>query len=265
MKKYTVLGLIVVGLLYTYTTFGQNTEENSSKKQGKTSMQTLLPRPHSWFKNLNYLGVSVGSEFQYGTFGGHFTPMVGATTMLHVNKKWGVGLSAYSTIDEHFAPTFLSSSKSYALNSMYGGLNLDYTLNPDSKFHLSFPLLIGAGMARVDSANGFDGQFHDSFRGHGDENDQHGPEGNRLDGTTFFVVQPGVRVEANILRFMKLFAGVSYRIVPTVQNESRITTASYPMPSAGQLGGLNLSAGLKVGIFDYNIHRSQHSRRHRME
>jgi|AntAceMinimDraft_11_1070367.scaffolds.fasta_scaffold54470_2 hypothetical protein len=257
MKKCLVFSCIVAGLLGTFTTFGQGRKKGPGEKQDRSSIQTVLPKPHSWFKNLNYLGVSVGSEFQHGTIGGHFTPMVGMTGMLHMNKKWGVGLGGYSTVAEQFTPTFLSSTKAYSLNSRYGGLNLEYTLNSDSKFHISFPLLIGAGMARVDSANGFDGQF----REHRDKNDQHGHEGDRMDGTTFFVVQPGVRVEANILRFMKLFAGVSYRIVPAVQNEN-LTTASYPTPTAGQLGGINLSAGLKIGIFDYNIHRS---RRHHGE
>jgi len=37
--------------------------------------------------------------------------------------------------------------------------------------------------------------------------------------------------------------------------------AAYPTPSASQLGGLNLSAGLRIGLFDYSLRHRQKAKR----
>lgn len=260
MKTNYVLATTVAGLLFSSFSFGQTTPpqtlpadgQSSAEVQKEDKMKTLFSRVKRPSAKINYLGLSVSPQFQYGTLAGQFTPMRGMTGMLHINKKWGIGLGGYSTIGNQFTPTALNANKALSLRSMYGGLKFEYTPKPNSALHVSFPLLIGAGMAQVDSAGSRGSQF-----GWGGNN-RHNRDFNRLGagGTAYMVIQPGVNLEANVFRFVKIFAGVSYRIVPATHQNDRVVT-TLPSPSAGQLGGFNLNTGLKIGVFDYKLHRSK--------
>jgi hypothetical protein len=260
MKTNYVLATTFAGLLFTSFSFGQTAPQQtlpdhvqpSAEVKNEDKMKTLFARVKRPSAKINYLGLSVSPQFQYGTLAGQFTPMSGMTGMLHINKKWGIGLGGYSTIDNRFTPTALNTNKALSLRSMYGGLNFEYTPKPNAALHVSFPLLIGAGMAQVDSVGNRSNQFGRR------DNNRRDRDFNRLGagGTAYMVIQPGVNLEANVFRFVKIFAGVSYRIVPATHQNDRIVS-TLPSPSAGQLGGFNLNAGLKVGVFDYNLHRAK--------
>lgn len=254
-----LLAVFTVGLLTVSFSYGQSTPATQSETPGTSQnekMKTLFSGAKKPLKKINYLGISAGAEMVYGTLAGAFTPMAGVSGMLHVNKKWGVGLAGYSTIGEQFAPKLLSSTQALNLSSMYGGLKLEYTLKPNSVVHLSFPLLIGGVMSKVDSVgsrNKLDGEFdRGNKEGRGKENGRN----DYGEDASFLVIQPGINIEVNVFRFAKVFAGASYRIVPTVMKENN-TASLLPTPTAGQLGGLNLSAGLKIGFFDYQLHQAK--------
>lgn len=255
-----LLAVFTVGLLSVSLTYGQSNpgtqSETSVEAPRKEKMKTLFSGAKKPLKKINYLGISAGTEMVYGTLAGTFTPMAGVSGMVHVNKKWGIGLAGYSTIGEQFTPKSLSSTQALNLNSMYGGLKLEYTFKPNSVVHLSFPLLIGGGISKIDSAgsrNGRDGEFdRGNKEGRGNE-----PGRNAYGGdASFLVIQPGINVEVNVFRFAKVFAGASYRIVPTVMKDNN-TASLLPTPTANQLGGLNLSVGVKVGFFDYQLHQAK--------
>jgi hypothetical protein len=213
-------------------------------------IRTLFSGSKKSMKPIKYLGLSVGSEFQYGSLAGEFTPMAGVSGTLHINKKWGIGLAGYSTVN-NFTPTALNTNSLLNLNVMYGGLKLEYTPNPNAPIHVSFPLLIGGGSARVDSAN----NYRNYYGGYGGrDRDRNGSREINGRGTDFWVIQPGINIEANIIRFLKIYAGASYRLTPSVNTE---VTTVLPTPTANQLSGLNVSAGVKVGLFDYQLHRER--------
>ncbi len=256
--------LIVAGLFLTISSFGQTTAPSDTLKTSvevkkvdiskDERTRTLFSGMKSPMKPIKYLGLSVGSEFQYGSLAGQFTPMGGVSAMLHINKKFGIGMAGFSTVN-NFTPTALNANLLLNLNVMYGGLKLEYTPNPNAPIHVSFPLLIGGGMARVDSAN----NYRNNFGGFGGrDHDRFGGRGLNGRGTNFWVIQPGINVEANVIRFLKIYAGASYRITPSVNTE---TTTTLPTPTASQLSGLNLSAGVKLGLFDYQLHRERRNRK----
>ena len=261
MITKNTLQLITVGIFLTTSLFGQtvlpsDTLETSTKvntpKDEKT--RTLFSGMKNPMKPIKYLGLSVGSEFQYSSLAGQFTPMAGVSAMLHINKKLGIGLAGYRTVN-NFTPTVLNANSLLNLNVMYGGLKLEYTPNPNSAVHVSFPLLIGGGMARVDSASNYRNNFG-KFGGK-DYNKNGNRESNGRE-TDFWVIQPGINIEANVIRFLKIYAGASYRITPSVNTD--ITTA-LPNPTASQLSGLNLSAGVKLGLFDYQLHHEKRNKK----
>lgn len=262
MKNYLPLAALAAGLLCTSFSFGQTPIPSTPKKAGK-GMMTVLPAFEGKFGKLNYLGLSVGGEIQYSMLAGQFTPMAGVSGMVRFNKKFGIGAAAYSTLAENFAPTSLNASKALALNNVYGGLKLEFTPRPDAKVHVSFPLLVGMGMARVDSVNSHDGreQDHHMDAVTGLENDREGydnRDGNGnydSGGTDYFVIQPGVNLEVNLIRYVKFTLGASYRIVPTVSKGEANTVAAYQALTASQFSGLNVTAGLRIGMFDYPLGR----------
>ena len=264
-SKHTLL-LIIAGLLVSSFSFGQespkmladSTKSSIEVKKANTQKddrtRTLFSGMKNPMKPIKYLGLSVGSEFQYGSLAGEFTPMGGVSATLHINKKFGIGLAGYSTMN-NFTPTALNAKSLLNLNVMYGGLKLEYTPNPNAPIHVSFPLLIGGGSARVDSSN----NYRNNFGGYGGrDRDRNGSRETNGRGTNFFVIQPGINIEANVIRFLKIYAGASYRITPSVNTE---VITSLPTPTASQLSGLNLSAGVKLGVFDYQLHRERKAKK----
>ena len=107
------LSLTIAGLLISSFSFGQESPKMLADSTTKPSVEvkkvdlpkdertrTLFSGMKNPTKSLKYLGLSVGSEFQYGSLAGEFTPMGGASAMLHINKKFGIGLAGYSNIAE---------------------------------------------------------------------------------------------------------------------------------------------------------------------
>jgi hypothetical protein len=265
--KHTLL-LTIGGLLASSISIAQESPKmlaDSTKSAIETKkmdapqnekMRTLFSGSKKPMKSIKYLGFSIGSEFQYGSLTGEFTPMAGISGTLHINKKWGIGVAGYRTVN-NFTPTALNAKSLLNLNVMYGGLKLEYTPNPNAPIHVSFPLLIGGGMARVDSANSYRDGWGYGGRGRNDRRD-----GFYRDNTRFWVIQPGVNIEANIIRYLKIYAGASYRITPSVNTE---TATILPTPTAGQLSGLNLNVGIKVGLFDYKLHSEKRVKREKFK
>lgn len=265
MKNYLSLAALAAGLLCTSLSFGQTPTTSAPKKTAAGTglgMMTIFPAFEGNLGKTNYLGLSVGGEIQYSMLAGQFTPMAGVSGMVHFNKRFAIGAAAYSTIAENFTPTSLNTNKALAVNTMYGGLKLEFTPKPDAKVHVSFPLLIGMGMAQVDSVNSRDGREQDHYmdpvtgmeidrEGH----DNHDGNGNHDNGgSEYFLIQPGVNLEINLIRYVKFTLGASYRIVPTVSRDNAATTVSaYPALTASQLSGLNVTAGLRIGLFDYQL------------
>ncbi len=267
---------LATALFFTSVAFGQTTEPQAvpespkpvvevqtqpatqpQPKVDENKMQTLFSGVNkNGQKTVKYIGLSFGSNAQYSMLAGQFTPMAGASWLLHINKKWGIGAAAYGTANNSFAPTAINAAKLLSLRNGYGGLLLEYTPKPNAAVHVSFPLLIGGGMASVDSVS--NSGRRNGLGSRNDRNDRN--EMNRRNGNnvSFVVIQPGINIEANVLRYARVFVGASYRIVPSVMKEtatSTTTTALLPTPTASQLSGLNLTAGIRVGIFDYNLDR----------
>jgi hypothetical protein len=233
MTKKQVLMVLIVGLLWAPLAKAELqslASDSTQKTPTSDKMKTLFSSFKNPFKNkdgspkLQYLGLYVAPEFQYGQVAGQGTTLAGASGMVLLNKHWGLGVAGYATTQRSFAPT----SVGQRLGLWYGGAKIEYTVQPNRLVHLSFPLLVGRGNA--------DNRQNDGWFGRGSR------------GSSFGVVQPGVNLEVNVLRFVKIFAGASYRFAVGVRNRD----ASLNL-SNSQLSGLNTSIGLKMGLFDYAL------------
>ncbi len=243
MQSKKRMGMLFVLLCMVTSIYAQDINETKTLF-GKKEWKPL--------KKIKYLGLYVAPEVHYGGLAGGFTPMGGVSAMLQINKTWGIGGVAYSTF-EGYAPTLLSSTKAYNFDAAFGGLKLEYTVKPNSLIHVSFPLIIGAGMARIDSAgrkrSDWDLFGEKGMKGEG----MHGESGRRgdKDDNLFFMIQPGINLEMNVFKYAKVFLGASYRIAG---GKSK-TTSTNPLliPTSSQISGFSMNAGIKVGLFDYNI------------
>ena len=222
-----IILLAVVGLANSANVVGQDST--------KSSMRTFFGGKSAKFK-VNHLGLYFAPEFQYGQLDGSFTPMAGASVMLQVNKKWGIGMMGFGGEG--------SRSDTTKKGGSFGGLKLEYTPKPDARIHVSFPLMLGAGETG--------GGFRDGMgRNNGNRNNKNGKDDmkdmnknrneNGVERSAYAVIQPGITLEANVLRYARVFAGANYRFA---FNSDGYSSA---------LQGFSTNAGLKIGIFDYSL------------
>jgi len=207
-------------------------------QQGKDSVETVFK-----FPRINAIGFRVSPELQAGNLGGKYAVFYGGSAMLTLNRSFSIGVAGFTT-GHGFSEHRLPGTNNGNLNVHYGGLRIEYTLRPQKKLHLTFPLLIGLGMARSDTA---------SFRQPDPFTRGRLPGSEAGNSRTFAVIQPGINAEVNLLPHLNFFAGVSYRIVGNVGHD-RINLPTVDSPTLGQLQGLTLSAGLRLR-FDFSLRR----------
>ncbi len=158
--------------------------------------------------------------------------MIGARGAWLINHKIGIGLAGTGFLTEGKVDTQLNGDR-YQLEGGYGGLFLEYIVNPNSPIHLSFPLTIGAGgVSYTESYNSFRGNDFDHF-GEDDE--------------AFFVIEPGVELELNLLKFMRMAFGVSYRYTSDVS--LNYVSNNQTIVSKDVLNGFSGGITLKFGKF----------------
>ena len=95
------------------------------------------------------------------------------------------------------------------------------------------------GVASADSLSSRNGR---------DDLFEFGGKGNRgnNDRNSFVVIQPSIQIEANLVRFVKLFAGVNYRLA----FKENSTTNQLP---SNTLQGISFNFGAKMGLFDFHV------------
>lgn len=252
MKSKNLIRLVFAMVCVANGLYAQNSNET------KTLLSSKNFKP---FSKIKTVGLYVAPEIQYAGLAGSFAPMGGLSVMIQANQKWGIGATGFSTLGD-FTPTKLSSTKAYNFDAKFGGLKLEYTPKPNALIHVSFPLVIGGGMAQIDSvgANYNEKNAGDMY-GEKVKNEtdiQYGgnDEKGKLGGDNmFFMIQPGVHLETNIFKYSKIFVGANYRIAAGKSGASNTNPAL--IPTSNQLSGFSVNFGVKVGLFDYNIRRNK--------
>jgi hypothetical protein len=150
------------------------------------------------------IGWFIGIDPGYTQFDKRDVWLGGLSAGMIINHNFTIGLTGrgWTNRSGMYYPEVTDTAGAY-LEGGYGGLLLEYTLFPKSTFHVTFPVMIGGGGASYISDNEYsewDGDHWDNCNAN-------------LDTDAFFVVEPGVRAEVNLLKFMRMNAGVSYRYV----------------------------------------------------
>ena len=150
---------------------------------------------------------------------GHQSVFIPGMSMgIILDRHWTVGVTgnfiASSHEYHHHADNDSISPEKHDNSSTiggYGGLLLEYTLFPQSKFHVSFPLTIGGGyLVRAQHLNSGDSAYSNNSWSH-----YHFSHG---DG--FFVLEPGVKLEMNVIKNLRVGLGISYRYSPNMDHNN---------------------------------------------
>jgi hypothetical protein len=214
------------------TLVGMSLNALNAQNQQPDSTQTryLFAKPSS-------IGLYFQPEMSYGQLNGEMTTFAGGSGMLLLNKQWGIGLTGTRSTNRSFSPAGVTP---LYMNANYGGLKLEYTVNPNAPVHITFPLTLGMGVVSADSLS--------SFGRRGDHNGgMWGSATNSAYRNQYGVVIPGITLEANLFRFAKLSVGANYRL-------AFAQTVGTKVPE-NSLNGFNVNAGLKIGLFDVSTSR----------
>lgn len=193
---------------------------------GDSEIKTLFKKSDHPAK----LGYYIGPEAAWTQFDGRNVFLGGLSMGAVVNHFFTVGLSGYGILNsrnlwyDHIDP--YDSTGAY-LYGGYGGVKFEFKVLPNAPVHLSFPILVGGG-----------GLVYNTWSYH--NHDENNYDGTTIDWDAFFVVEPGVMVELNLLKFMRLDVGASYRYTPDLD---LVNT------QASLINSFNVNVGLKFGKF----------------
>lgn len=219
--KYTIrlLVLLFIGFQSVSQAFGQETLIKI-RKDTSSSMKTLF-KPHK----LKSFGLSLQSQVLFGKGG----PEHGMGLQIHLNNKLSLGIASFNSMPRRDDPNGMAPEPRQRFNA----LTLEATPMANKVFHLSFPLAIG----RIQEENPLYNYSTSAMPqpgtgGNWGRNDpfQNGP---RAIG-----IQPGINLEVNLFKYVKVFGGANYRFAFGEEKTHEMTRA------AGTLG-------VKVGVFDY--------------
>ena len=210
--KLTLLTALVVSSLLAFT------QENDE------------PKMHTLFDSENTsIGGYGGLRIAYSNFNERDILMVGGRGGVIFNSSFVFGGAGYGIVNSPQFENVSFNNETYPtlfLQGGYGGVLFEYILKPNKVVHFTFPVVLGAGSVL----------FADKHPLHG------GPNYNEhiITNSEFFVVEPGVEIELNVIQFMRIAVGASYRLT------SEIDLPSMPTNS---FNGLTTSISLKFGKF----------------
>ncbi|NTW32681.1 MAG: hypothetical protein HGB12_08665 [Bacteroidetes bacterium] len=214
MKK-TILTLVAVAML-AGVSVAQDTKKDSVKKDD--GIKTIFGN-----KKISHGG--------YGAFTISYSPIDGKDAFITggrgawvIGHSFAIGLGGYGFSNDLYLD-HVSGSREYNLCGGYGGLILEPIVFPKFPVHLSFPVLLGAGGIAYTKSTYMDEFDYDV---------------NIEDSDAFLVAEPCVELEMNLLKFVRIAIGASYRFT---------TDAHIMNKSSDVLNGFNAGLTLKFGKF----------------
>jgi hypothetical protein len=162
-----------------------------------------------------------GPVFKYTQIKGEPAVLIGGRGGWIINHTFVIGGGGYGLVNQIEAD-YLINNKHPFINFGYGGLELEYIIQSDQVVHFSVYTLIGAGGIMYKE------NHWDDWSDWNSGNDE------------FFVFEPAVNVEINIISFFRINAGVTYRFISGLY---------YSELENSDLAGFSGALTLKFGSF----------------
>jgi hypothetical protein len=143
---------------------------------------------------------ALSNKFTY--IGGEFANLSEIYGGVFINRRWMVGLSFAGSTNDIRVPVEYSVDPINPMTYQYGqgGMVVERVFNSNRPFHFVVSMFSGVGFTAQYNRSDFqdyNNDYHHSTSIH-DEN-------------WFYVLEPGVQLEMNLFRWMRLSPGVSYR------------------------------------------------------
>lgn len=198
----------------------QKTEKPDDGYQMKTLLGNKKKLAHGGYMGFSVLGSEINDESAL---------LVGGRLAWVMDHKLAIGFAGYGLTNSITVNTVNSSSDISEFGMGYGGLLIEPIIGSRQPIHVSFPVIIGAGGA---------GFFDNGVRYYDPDNQVW--ESSRNDGDAFFVVEPGIDVELNVVKYFRFAVGASYRYVDQLSLDGL---------EAEDLSGFSAGITLKLGFF----------------
>ncbi len=183
MKKVSIISLLMV---LAFAATGQE-------------IQTLFgsPRPS---------GAYAGLSNKFTTINGDYANMAEIYGGWFIKRKFMIGIGAAATTNNISVPMKYSTDPTRKMSWQYGqfGLMTEYSFGSTRVIHLNFSLFSGAGFTAQYERHDWDDWDDWDDHDYDDDDIKH-------DANFFYVMEPGVQVELNVLKWMRLSPGISYR------------------------------------------------------
>jgi len=117
-----------------------------------------------------------------------------------INHGVTLGLAGYGFINDISPGDAVGDIRTY-LAGGYGGLLIEPIVFPKYPVHVTFPIIIGAGGI----------SYFEDYWNNSDGSHPPGYYDGYIDSDAFFVFEPGMEIELNIVSFFRIAIGGSYR------------------------------------------------------
>lgn len=220
MNTLKAMTLVLISMLFALPVISQQNEDNSGE------IKTIFGKGR--IEHGGYGAVTVG----YTRLDNKDAILVGGRGGWIIDHSFTLGLAGYGIVsDLKYNDIFIDHYGNYIKTNLaggYGGLLLEPIIMPRFPVHIAVPVIIGAGgIAYIDN------YWNDDWN-HDDNNN------NVYDSDAYFVFEPGVEIEMNIVKFMRIGIGASYRYTSDIELQDT---------DKDILRGFNYGLSLKFGKF----------------
>jgi hypothetical protein len=236
MKKTTFL-LLIIAICFGQAAKSQDTLRLFGHKENhepKPVNDTVKKSKHVETYNPNEIqtltgpghatGFYFGFHSDYSQIAGYDAFGAGGTFALIANHGLAIGFSGKGFFTQPYK-VLPASNTSYSYTGGYGGFLIEPIIFPKYPVHVSFPILLGAGGIARSILTDYNYPY---------EYTQVYVE----DAEAFLVAEPGVEIEFNVARWMRLALGGSYRF--TTPLESTVFESN---PMDGFTAGFSMKFG----------------------
>jgi hypothetical protein len=221
MKRKIIL--LIWAMVISVTVQAQNENNQPQPENDTNQFQTI-------FNQAGPVGWWIAPEFSYTMIDKKNAYLFGLSGGIIINHNFSIGLEGIGIMtNNNLKFSGINDTADVYLYGGYGGLILEYRIKPLNPVNIAFPLLIGGG-----------GAAYSTWGPNNWNNSNNDQDDNIYNWDSYFVIEPGVVVGINLLKFMRLDVGISYRLVQGLD---------LPETETDMMNGLNGKLSLKFGRF----------------
>ena len=191
--------------------------------------QTIFQRDTTFHKG-RFFSPAVRVHFYGNDLNTEASTLVGGTFGWVFNRSFLLGVGGFGKVTRtRYSASYaqrnddgqvINDRHPMGLGYGYGGLVLGFVANSNRPVHFTFPVLIGLG-----TSNEY-------------EIEEDGDHGTTINSPGFFIIEPAINMEVNLLEDLRFNLGLTYRYMDT---------SRFDELDSGSLNGLGIHVAIKFG------------------